>query len=263
MRRFGRLAQSLTLALAFGLSLAACGDKEPSASTGGGGAPSNAEGPSGGDAGGAGKALTQTDFNERVFSAIEKAGSAKLNFETESAGTAGQAFTGEGEVEYGDELAMRMTMSGPSGAGGGKQEVLLIGDTVYIGMGGQYMSMSMDAMSGQGMPDLSTNFDPRKQAEAFETAITGFEQKGKPETIDGVTATPYAITIDPTKAPDTFGTMVTEPLNFVYYVGPDDLPRRMVYKDKNGDFTATYTDWGSPVDIKKPPAGKIAQVPTG
>lgn len=260
MRRFGRLAQSLTLALAFGLSLSACGDKEPSASTGGD-ATSTAEGPSGGDAGG--RALTQSDFNERVFSAIEKAGTAKVHFETESAGTTGQAFTGDGEVEYGDELAMRMTMSGPSGAGGGKQEVLLIGDTVYIGMGGQYMSMSMDAMSGQGMPDLSTNFDPRKQADAFETAITSFEQKGEPETIDGVKATPYEITIDPTKAADTFGTMVTEPLNFVYYVGPDDLPRKMVYKDKNGDFSATYTDWGDPVDIKKPPADKIAQVPTG
>jgi hypothetical protein len=256
MRRFGRLAQSLTLALAFGLSLTACGDKEPSASSEDGGATSGAERASGGGA------LTQADFNERVFSAIEKAGTAKLHFETEAAG-AGQAISGDGEVEYGDELAMRMTMSGPSGAGGGKQEVLLIGDTVYIGMGGQYMSMSMDAMSGKGMPDLSTNFDPRKQAEAFETAITGFEQKGEPETIDGVKATPYEITIDPTKAPDTFGTMVTEPLNFVYYVGPDDLPRKMVYKDKNGDFSATYTDWGDPVDIKKPPADKIAQVPTG
>ena len=249
------MAQSLPLALVLGLSLAACADEDPSASSGGG-TNAGAENPTQGDSGGG--ALTEDDFNERVFSAIEKAGSAKVHFETEAAG-AGQAISGDGEIQYGDELAMRMTMSGPSGAGGGEQEVLLIGDTIYMGMGGQYMSMSLDAMSGQGMPDLSTNLDPKKQAEAFETAITSFEQTGAAESIDGVKATPYEITVDPTKAPDTFGTMVTEPLNFVYYVGPDDLPLPMVYKDKNGDFTATYTDWGASVDIEKPPADQIVK----
>jgi hypothetical protein len=242
-----------------GLALAACGDKEPRSPAGDAG--TSAESSPGGDTGG-GATLTQADFNERMLKAIEKAGTAKVHFETEASG-AGQAITGDGEVQYGDELAMRMTMAGPSGAGGGAQEVLLIGDTFYVGMGGRYMSMPLDAMSGQGMPDLSTNLDPKKQAEAFEIAITGFEQKGDPETIDGVKATPYAITIDPTKAPDTFGTVVTEPLNFVYYIGPDDLPRKMVYKDKNGDFTATYTDWGAPVDIEKPPADKVIQSPMG
>ena len=258
MRRFRPLALSLTLALSLGLSLAGCGDKEPSASPDGAGGSATA--PAGGAT--VGRALTQKDFNERVFRAIEKARSAKVHFETEAAG-AGQAIRGDGEVEYGDELALRMTVAGPSGAGGGKQEVLMIGDTVYISVGDRYMSMSLDAMSGQGMPDLSTNLDPRKQAEAFDKAIISFEQKGEPESIDGVKATPYEITVDPKKAPDTFGTMVTGPLDFVYYVGPDDLPRKMVYKDTNGDFTATYTDWGAPVDIEKPPAEKVAQSPMG
>ena len=86
------------------LSLTACGDKEPSASTGGGGTTSD-EGASTGNAGGnaGGDALTQVDFNERVFGAIEKAGSAKVHFETESAGTA-QGVEGDGEVEYGDQI---------------------------------------------------------------------------------------------------------------------------------------------------------------
>ena len=112
---------------------------------------------------------------------------------------------------------------------------------------------------GQGMPDFSTNLDPKKQAAAFDKAVTAFEQKGAAETIDGVKATPYVITVDPKKAPDTYGSMVTEPMDFVYYVGPDDLPRKMVYKDENGDFTATYTDWGANVDIKAPPADKIVK----
>ena len=46
-------------------------------------------------------------------------------------------------------------------------------------------------------------------------------------------------------------------MTFTYFIGPDDLPRKMVYNDKNGDFVATYTDWGTPVDIKAPSSDKL------
>ena len=65
------------------------------------------------------------------------------------------------------------------------------------------------------------------------------------------------ITLDPAKAPETFGTMANEPLTFTYFIGPDDLPRKMVYEDKNGEFVVTYADWGDPVDIEAPPAEKV------
>jgi len=248
MRRFTRAAQAAAFALIVSLSLAACGDKDTASPSGGGDSSASAESQSDG------ATLTQGDFNQRVFSAIEKAGSAHVQFET---GTGGKTFGGDGEVKYGDELALRMKMSAPSGTAGGPQEVLLIGDTFYVGMGDRYMAMPLDAMSSQGMPDLSANLDPKVQAKAFEKAVTNFKQEGSPETIDGVKATPYDITIDPTKAPDTFGSTFTEPLTFTYYVGPDDLPRKMVYHSKDGEFTATYTDWGAPVDIEAPPAAKV------
>jgi hypothetical protein len=249
MRRFTRVAQTAALALIVSLSLAACGAKDSANPSAGKDSSANIE-PSGGGT------LTKSDFNRRMFSAIEKAGSAHVHFET---GTRGKTFGGDGEIKYGDELALRMKMAGPSGAAGGPQEMLLIGDTFYIGMGDEYMAMPLNAMSGQGMPDLTTSLDPKVQAKAFDKAVTSFEQKGEAETIDGVKATPYDITIDPTKAPDAFGSTVTEPLTFTYYVGPDDLPRKMVYHDPNGEFTATYTDWGAPVDIEAPPASKIMQ----
>jgi lipoprotein LprG len=248
MRRFTRAAQTAALALIVSLSLAACGDKDTESPSGGGDSSASAESQSGGGT------LSQGDFNQRMFSAIEKAGSAHVHFET---GTGGKTFGGDGEIKYGDELALRMKMAMPSGAAGGPQEVLLIGDTFYIGMGDRYMAMPLDAMSGQGMPDLSTNLDPKVQAKAFDQAVTSFKQGGEAETLDGVKATPYDITIDPTKAPDTFGTTMTEPLTFTYFVGPDDLPRKMVYHSKDGEFTATYTDWGAPVDIEAPPADKV------
>ncbi len=240
-----RLAQSLTLALAVSLSLTACGD-EGTPSTGGTAAETSAPGDAAGD-------LTASNFADEVFSAIDKAGSAKIHFES---GTGGKKFIGDGEVEYGDELSARLTMPNPAG-GGGKQEMLLIGDTMYMGMGDRYMSISLDSMRGQGMPDMSANLDPKVQKKAFEDALTDFKQSGEAETLDGVQATPYVITLDPTKAPETFGTVATGPLTFTYFVGPDNLPRKMVYDDKNGEFVATYSDWGDPVDIEAPPADKV------
>jgi len=242
MRRFPRAAQAAALALIVSLSLAACGDKDAANPAAGDAAPPAAL-----------SGLTQRNFADKVFDAVQDAGSAKISFES---GTGGKKFIGEGEIEYGDELAVRMTMPNPAG-GETKQEMLLIGDTMYMGVGDRYMSMSLDTMRSQGLPDMSASLDPKAQQKAFEAAITDFKQSGEPETLDGVKATPYVITLDPAKAPETFGTTATEPLKFTFFIGPDGLPRKMVYNDKNGQFTALYTDWGAPVDIEAPPADKV------
>ena len=250
MRRFSSAAPAAALALIAGLTLAGCGDKDAPTATGGGDSGASAARESGGGD------LTQANFADEVFDAILDAGSAKIHFES---GTGGKKFIGEGEAQYGDELAIRMTMPNPAG-GDAKQEMVMVGDTMYMGVGDKYMSMSLDAMRGQGMPDMSANLDPKKQQAAFEAAVTEFKQSGKSETLDGVEATPYVITLDPSKAPDTFGKTSSDPLTFTYFIGPDNLPRKMVYADKNGDFVATYTDWGEPVDIKAPPADKVMEM---
>ena len=241
IRRPLGLARALTVTLVFGLSLTACGDKEPAKSSGGeagNSAPKHSSA----------KALTKDNFSGRVFTALEKAGSAKVHFES---GAAGQQVKGDGEIKYGDELALRVKMDMPQ-ATGAPQELIMVGKTFYIGMGEHYMSMPLDAFKSMGVPDVSTNLDPRIQAKAFDKALTSFKQVGEPEQLDGVSATPYEVTVDPTKAPDVFGSAVTDPITVVYYIGPDDLLRKMVYQDKNGEFVTTYTDWGAPVNIEAP-----------
>jgi hypothetical protein len=244
MRRPLRFAQILTATVALGLSLAACGDKDASGPAGAGEASSAP----------AAATLTQANFSERVFGALEKAGSAKVHFET---GTGAAKLGGNGEIKYGDELALRMKVDSAQQSGPAPQEMVLIGRTMYIDMGGKFMTMSLDAFKGMGVPDLSANLDPKVQAKAFKAAVTKFEQSGKAEELDGVKATPYEVTIDPTKASDVFGTVSTEPITVTYFIGPDDLLRKMVYKDHNGDFVATYTDWGTPVTIEAPAASEI------
>src|SRR4051794_27073863 len=102
MRRPPRIVQAVVLTVAVGLSLAACDDKDAAKPAGPGAAMTKAPAAS--------KALSQSHFSERVFSALEKAGSAKVHFET-SAG--GKKVGGDGEIRYGDELAVKMSMTPP------------------------------------------------------------------------------------------------------------------------------------------------------
>jgi hypothetical protein len=245
-----RFAPALTAALVLGLSLTACDGKDGTASAG------NVDGGSRTGAPAATSPLTQANFADRVFKALEKAGSAKVHFES---GAGGQTVKGNGEIKYGDPMSLRVTMETPKGATGAPSEMLMVGNTFYIGMGDKYMTLPIDAFKSMGVPDLSANLDPRIQAKAFKSAVTKFDKSGDPETIDGVQATPYTVTIDPKKSPDVFGTMIKDPITTVYYIGPDDLLRKMVYKDKNGEFISTYSDWGVPVTIEAPPASKLMQ----
>jgi hypothetical protein len=242
---------ALAVTLALGLSLTACGDKDASKASGDSDTSTSAKP--------AGKPLTRENFSERVFNAIDKAGSAKVHFE---AGKGAQKFSGDGEIKYGDELALRVKMNVPNeAAGAAPQQMMMVGETFYISMGDKYMTMPLDAFKSMGVPDISANLDPKVQAKAFGQAVTKFEQSGAPETLDGVQATPYSVTFDPKKAPDVYGTTLTDPVTVVYYIGPDDLLRKMVFADKNGDFISTYSDWGSPVTIEAPPASDLMKVP--
>jgi hypothetical protein len=250
MRRPLRSAQILTATLLIGLSLTACGDKDATKSDGKADSGTSTNAPA------VVKSLTQVNFSERVFKALEEAGSAKVHFES---GSGAQKLKGDGEIKYGDPLALRVKMDAPQQSAGAPQEMIMVGDTFYIGMGDKYMTLPLDAFKSMGVPDLSANLDPRIQAKAFKQAVIQFAKAGEAESLDGVQASPYTVTIDPKKAPDVFGTAITEPITVVYYIGPDDLLRKMVYKDKNGEFVSTYTDWGSPVTIEAPPASAIMQ----
>jgi hypothetical protein len=42
------------------------------------------------------------------------------------------------------------------------------------------------------------------------------------------------------------------------FVGPDNLPRRMVTELAGAETTIDYSKWGEPVDIKAPPAKDVS-----
>ena len=60
--------------------------------------------------------------------------------------------------------------------------------------------------------------------------MKSFEQKGKAIELDGVKAQPYVIVVDPSKlsAAKEAGESLPKTLEYTMYVGPDNLPRRMI-----------------------------------
>jgi lipoprotein LprG len=251
-------AQSVAICVALGIALTACGGTKDASDTDGETSATAAVTKRDVD-------LTQDTFVSRVFGAISKAGSAKVSFESDN--TEEQP-RGDGEVKYGDELAMRINLM-PYGSPDDTSDVILVGETMYqkgISEGnrpndGKYSAMSVHVLESMGMPDIPGLLDPRSKAKAFSTAVTSFKQTGAPETLDGVEATPYAFTIDPSKAAKAHQSWPSDVVHLTFYVGADDLPRKLVFKAPYSTFTATYSDWGTPVDIKPPPDAEVRRLP--
>ena len=116
--------------------------------------------------------------------------------------------------------------------------------------------------------DIIENLDPARQVKQYESAIKTFDSSGKVVKLDGVDARPYKITIDPSKASQLKklkGTKLPASMTFTLYVGPDDLPRRMVSTipaaDKSGKtrLQMDYTKWGEKVSISAPSAANITK----
>ena len=114
--------------------------------------------------------------------------------------------------------------------------------------------------------DILENVDPARQVRQYEDAITKFDASGEAVKIDGVEAQPYRITVDPSKAEQLKQldqASLPDSITFTLYVGPDDLPRRMVSRMPGQAGTTRlqldYTKWGEKVTITAPSKARITE----
>lgn len=217
--------------------------------------------------------LTQDTLFDKVAQAQAKAGTSHVAMSLDVPG--GQAFRSYGEMKIGKnakDTAMAMTVSGASG-GIGKVELRLVGQNFYIALGAltgnKFFKIDLTDKSNpiaQQYGDIIENLDPARQMKQYEAAIEDFDSSGKPVKIDGVQAQPYKITIDPSKArqlKNLSAAKLPKTMAFTLYVGPDDLPRRMVSvipKVAGAGKTRLqmdYTNWGEKVSIEAPSAANI------
>ena len=254
--RLKQLTAVTALVLVAGGSLVACSDdKEPPKADG-----SSAE------------TLTEASFFDELTQAQTKAGTSHVSM---SVKVAGQDVKAEGDLKVGRtaaDTAMAMTMNaGQSGLG--SIETRLVDEVFYLNFGpmtgNKFVEIDLNDKSnpiGQQYGELVGNLDPTQQLRQYEGAVTSFDQKGKAITIDGVEARPYVIVVDPSKLPSAkkAGDSLPKTIEYTMYVGPDNLPRRVITQlpDPSGaggaTMTINYSKWGDEVSIAKPKASEIS-----
>lgn len=270
-------------AAALVLTLSACGGGDENAAGNGG----SGEGNGGGNGASVGNmfedASTLADAASQSTSAKK---SAKFDMTMEFGG---QEIETKGEGEFGGEPKISMTMSMPGG-GGQEIETRMIGKTVYMNMGGNWMKTSLDQL-GQGGAQSAEMNDPTKLLEFAQKAgkITGSEKT----TLNGEPTTHYTIDLDFQKLSQEAGQLtgaskdmlegIDAKVPMEVWLDGDELPVKMtmdmgemmkkVAEKAGGNASQmaqggmtmemNYSDWGTPVNVEEPPADQVQEMPTG
>jgi len=260
------------LAVGATLTLAGCtatsDDGASSASPAASGATSTAAEKSAADgAGTEAAALTADNFATRLTAAQHAKGSAHVAMTT---AVAGQKITVDGKVDLGDgKVAMDETVTMP----GAMPEMTLraVDGLVYMNLGRLSKNKWIKVDPADTSSPLASQFsglldgaDPTQQLEALQGAVTSLEKSGQPETIDGVQAQKYVVTVDTAKVGEAFksrlgaaGAALPQTITYTYWVGSDDLVRKVETDVSGVKMDMTFSDWGEPVTVTAPPASDI------
>lgn len=217
--------------------------------------------------------LTAKTLFPRVTKAEVEAGSSHIALKLTTPD--GQGFRSYGQMKIGKrprDTAMVMTVSDGGGAMG-TVELRLVDRVFYISLGAltsnKFVKVDLADTSNplaKQYGGIMENLDPGRQVQQYADAVTSFDSSGKPIEIDGVMARPYTVTIDPKKAAqlkNLESSTMPKRVTFTIYVGPDDLPRRMVSQVPAGSdlgntrIQMDYSKWGDPVTIEAPSAANI------
>lgn len=183
----------------------------------------------------------------------------------------GQNVSAEGDLVYtrrGPEL--RMTMSSAA-LGPQEMDMRLVDGVVYFAMPpmtpkGKFLALDTnDPSSPYGAMGGLRQMDPLSTFDAFDAGLRKVRYVGE-ETVSGETMDHYVLTVDTAAASRAQGQPVAAglPERLVYdlWLDEEDLMRKVSF-DVNGmvAMDMTMSDWGKPVTVKAPPAGKVIENP--
>ncbi|MFF8819089.1 hypothetical protein ACF07D_13940 [Leucobacter sp. NPDC015123] len=216
-----------------------------------------------------GTPLTQDDFAQRIADAQFAAGSVHMSMQM------GDSVEGTVEADVViDKDPKKVQMQMKMNTGGMDGDIRVVDGTMYMNMGSlsgdKFLDMS--TMPG-GAGDIGAILDqvnPGSQVEGFGEALTDFKAEPEGPEIDGVKTTQLTLTLDTRKMfeaqpqegvdIDALVSTIGESMVYDMFVGPDDLPRRIVMPNIGGLGTGTqeYTKWGEPVKVEAPAKDQIA-----
>ncbi|RLV56429.1 hypothetical protein D9V41_04945 [Aeromicrobium phragmitis] len=218
-----------------------------------------------------GTELTKDNFADEIMKAQLDAGTAHLVM-TMTMG--GQEITMDGDMSVAEkpaDTAMSLTMDGEAlGAGDTDLEMRLVDQVMYMKMGqatgDKFARIDLTDESnpmGAQFSEMMEQSNPATQVEAMGESIESFEDGGDGGEIDGVSTTKYRITLNAAKMYEAQGTDpsamagLPETIEYVMYVGDDNLPRRLEAEVMGATAVNEWTKWGEDVDISAPSDDEI------
>lgn len=218
--------------------------------------------------GGGSDRLSQDELFDKVVAAQAKAGSSHVAMSLRT--PQGQAVNSHGQMLYGTkptDTALAMTVGQDPRLG--DVEIRLVDRAYYIRVGAitgkKFTKIDLTDKNNpiaREYGNVIENIDPGRQIRQYEDAVTNFDNEGEPVKLDGVQTLPYKVTVDPSKVKGLDG-LAGANITYVLYVGPDNLPRRMVSSAPGSGgapgarLQIDYTDWGDKVVIEAPSKSQI------
>lgn len=252
------------------LALTACGGDEPQkasdepsiseSSTDAGDPGDSADEPA------AGSEVDPADFVDDMMAGLEASTTAQMTMDM---GIPGASMTVEGQVDYTtDPVNMAMTMINEA-MGDQPMDFRLVDGIVYQNMGAMsnnkflMYDLSDPENLPPGMDGLQEQMNPLSAFEQFEPALKSVTYVGT-EDVDGEELQHYAIVLDTSKMESFQGLPADAglPPEIAYELYFDDEMRArqmdMTMEMKPPvEMKVRFFDWGSPVDIKAPPADQV------
>jgi hypothetical protein len=257
------------------VSLAACGsDKGGDKTSAAGDSSASSEKPSTPDLK-AGEEIDPADFLAQVKSGVEGATTSTTSMKMS---ISGMEITMEGQVDYtADPPEMAITMSMPM-LGEDPMDMRIVDGFAYMNMGAltdnKFVKSSLDDPNGAlgDMTGLTDSMDPAKSLENFSAGFDKVVYVG-PESVDGVDAGHYQLTVDTTKigsALSELGATGTDPSSLglpdtltydVWLDSESRMTKSVIELGDLGSMEMTASNWGEPVDIQAPSADQITDMP--
>jgi hypothetical protein len=214
--------------------------------------------------------LTADNFLSVVGAAGKQAKSAHFSMKVTAAGT---TITMEGDFANGATAAdsvASVTMDLPPDSGITMKQV---GGILYANLGAKTQNKFVainpadpSSTLGPQFSSLLNRANPASQLGAFKDAISTVEVGGSPELIDGVQATRYNVSVKSSAIVALMGVTgaaaaaLPAELKYVYWIGPDNLVRKITVDVAGSSSEITMSKWGDPVTITAPTADEIITI---
>lgn len=207
--------------------------------------------------------FTKHNITQRMTEALVAEGSMHMEMSIE-AGPQRIVMSGDQVVGKSmDDSAMSMSYSE---SGEEPMEMRLVEGLFYVNFGesseGKFVRVDpkdADSPMGRAFAPMIDELDITKSIREFADAITEVEQDGDDKRIDGVTTTPYQVTMDVDRAKAS-GALDEDTklrsgasIEYTFYLDAEDRLRRMESTVDSAEVRVDLTNIGEPVDIVAPP----------